>query len=134
MTHPALAVQKAVFAALVADSAVGALIGDRIYDASPRAAAFPYVTLGDAASADWSTGTEGGGEHTLTLHVWSREWGKSECYAIIEAIEDALHDAALTLSGHALVNLRFTFADVRRDPDGITWHGALRFRAVTEAD
>ncbi len=132
MTHPALALQKAIVAALVADTAVGALIGDRIYDATPRDATFPYLSIGQVNTADWSTGSEGGAEHQVTLHAWSRERGKKECYAIAEAVEAALHDAALTLDGHALVNLRFEFAETRRDPDGITYHTAIRFRAVTE--
>ncbi len=45
-----------------------------------------------------------------------------------------LHDAALALDGHALVNLRCETADTMRDPDGITVHGRLRFRAVTEPE
>jgi hypothetical protein len=124
--------QKAVFAALVADSAVGALIGDRIYDAPPRAATFPYVSLGDARVADWSTATEAGAEHRVTLHVWSRERGKKQAYALMDAVQAALHDADLALDGNTLANLRFEFADIARDPDGITHHGAMRFRAVTE--
>lgn len=132
MTYPALALQKAVFAALVADGAVGALVGDRIHDAAPRNAVFPYVSLGEASLVDWSTGSEDGAEHRLVLHVWSRERGKSESYAILEALRARLHDATLELEGHALVNLRFEFADAARDPDGITWHGVARFRAVTE--
>ena len=51
----------------------------------------------------------------------------------MDAVEGALNDAALTLDGHALVNLRFEFAETRRDPDGITYHGVVRFMAVTEA-
>jgi glutathionyl-hydroquinone reductase len=44
----------------------------------------------------------------------------------------ALDDAPLTLADHALVNLRFTLADVRREADGRTYHALVRFRAVTE--
>jgi hypothetical protein len=132
MTSPALALQKAVYAALVADSATGALVVDRIYDAIPRAATFPYVSLGDGTVRDWSTGTEDGTEHRLVLHAWSRERGKKETWSILEALKAVLHDAALVLDGHALVNLRFAFADAALDPDGITWHGVIRFRAVTE--
>ncbi len=134
MTSAARALQKAVYVALVADDGVGLLIGDRIYDGAPRNAVFPYVTLGRATLTDWSTGTEAGAEHRLTLDVWSRAHGKSECLAIAEAIRVALHDAALALAGHALVNLRFETADTVRDPDGITFHGVLRFRAVTEPE
>lgn len=132
MAHPSLSLQAAIFAALVADTAVGALIGDRIYDAPPRAVAFPYVTIGQTRVADWSTGTEAGAEHDVTLHIWSRERGKHQSYEIMEAVEAVLHDASLTLDGHSLVNLRFAFGEARRDPDGITWHGIMRFRAVTE--
>jgi len=133
MTHPSLALQSAAYAALIADAGVGALIGDRIYDAPPRDATFPYLTIGETRVADWSTGTEDGAEHRLTLDVWSRERGKRECYEIMEAVEAALHDAALGLDDHALVNLRFAEADVRRERDGITYRGTMRFRAVTEA-
>jgi hypothetical protein len=133
MTHPALALQKAIHAALLADAAVGALVGDRIYDAAPRDAAFPYVAYGAARAGDWSTGTEAGAEHRVLIHLWSRERGKRECLAIAEAVAAALHDQVLTLDGHALVNLRVEATDVARDPDGITWHGVMRVRAVTEA-
>lgn len=134
MTHASLALQKAVFAALVADAGVGAMIGDRIFDAAPRNVAFPYATFGDARAGDWSTGTEDGVEHRLILHVWSRERGKAECWAAIDAIRTALHDAPLDLDGHVLVNLRFEAADAGQDRDGITWHGVARFRAVTEPE
>jgi hypothetical protein len=134
MTHASLALQKAVFAALVADPGVGALVGDRVHDAPPGEPAFPYVTIGDTRVSDWSTGTETGAEHRLTLTVWSRERGKRECYAVMEAIEAVLHDAALTLEDHTLANLRFEFADVTRERDGITWRATMRFRAVTEKE
>jgi hypothetical protein len=132
MTHPSLSLQRAVFAALVADAGVGAVIGDRIFDAAPRNVTFPYATFGDARVGDWSTGTEDGAEHRLVLHVWSRERGKAECFAALEAIRTALHDAPLDLDGHVLVNLRFEAAEVGPDRDGITWHGVARLRAVTE--
>jgi hypothetical protein len=132
MTSATLALQKAIYAALVADEGVGVLIGDRIYDIAPRNAAFPYVTLGRVSEIDWSTGTEDGAEHRLTLDVWSRQHGKSECHAIAAAIRTALNDAALPLDGHALVGLRCQSIDTQRDPDGITFHGVMRFQAVTE--
>ena len=132
MPHPALALTKAVYAALVADAGVGALVGDRIHDAAPRNAVFPYVGIGDVQTADWSTGTERGAEHRLTLHAWSRTPGKAEALAVLEAVRAALDDAALDLDGHALVSLRFDWASAARDPDGLTWHGVVRFRAVTE--
>jgi len=132
VTHPSLALQSAVYAALLADGGLGGLIGNRIYDAPPRDATFPYVVIGETRVADWSTATEDGAEHRLTLDVWSRERGKRQCYEIMAAVEAVLHDAALALDDHALVNLRFAEADVRGERDGITYRGTMRFRAVTE--
>jgi hypothetical protein len=133
MSSAALALQAAVVAALLDDAAVVALVDARVYDAPPRNAAFPYVALGPAGVTDWSTSTEAGAEHALAITVWSRERGKRACHEILAAVEAALHDADLTLSGHALVNLRFERSETRRETDGITWRGTAHFRAVTEA-
>ena len=117
MTSAALALQKAVYAALVADAGVGALIGDRIYDVAPRDAVFPYVTIGRMTLADWSTGTRGRRRAPADPRcLVARSHGKSECHAIAEAIRAVLHDAALALDGHALVNLRFESADIGARP------------------
>ena len=133
MTAPAAEVQKAIHAALSGDAGVLALLGSaRVYDHAPPNVPFPYITFGRTSIYDWSTGTEDGAEHRLVLHVWSRHRGKAECWTAIEAIRAALHEAALAVEGHRLVNLRFETADVGADRDGITWHGVARFRAVTE--
>jgi hypothetical protein len=38
----------------------------------------------------------------------------------------------VTLVDHELVNLRHEFSEARPDPDGDTFHGIVRYRAVTE--
>jgi len=68
----------------------------------------------------------------LTLHVWSRAGGKKQVHDIIEAIKSTLHDQPLTRVDHDLVNLRHEFSEARPDPDGDTYHGIVRYRAVTE--
>ena len=75
-TAASAALRAAVHDALAADAALTALLGGpKVYDEPPRAAAFPYVTLGEARIADFSTGTRAGEEHQLTLHAWSRQGG-----------------------------------------------------------
>lgn len=123
-----LALQKAIYARLAADEALAALVGGRIHDNAPGDVGLPYLTLGDNDTRDWPGGTE----HRLSLHVFSRGGGRAEAKTIIGAANAALHDAALTLEGHALVNLRFLDATTRRERDGETWRGTIRFRAVTE--
>jgi hypothetical protein len=104
-----------------------------VYDEPPKAADFPYVTLGEARVIDWSTSSDRGEEHQLTLHAWSRQGGHREAHLIAGALLQALDDAPLALADHRLVNLRFSVADVRREADGRTYHALVRFRAVTEA-
>jgi hypothetical protein len=50
----------------------------------------------------------------------------------VEKIRELLSDQALILNDHALVNLRYQFSETRQDPDGETYHGVVRYRAVTE--
>jgi hypothetical protein len=133
MADASWALQQAVFARLTSDAALTALLGGaRIYDDVPVRAAFPYVTFAQGAERDWSTGNEAGAEHALVLHVWSRGNGRKELLAIMEALRVSLHDAALTLTGHRLINLRHEASEVRREGDGETYHGIVRLRAVTE--
>lgn len=129
----ALALRKAIHQRLAADAPLGALVAGAIHDVPPAGVPFPYVTLGEAVVSDWSTGTEAGSEQALTLHVFSRQGGRAEAMALCAAVQVALHEAPLALDGHRLANLRATTAEVRRDGDGRTFHGFVRFRAVTEA-
>ncbi len=133
MASASLALQQAIFAALAADAGLLALLGGvRVWDDVPERAEFPYVTFALSSERDWSTGSEEGSEHLLTLHAWSRAAGRKEAHEILGALRRVLHDAALALSGHRLVNLRHEFSEVRRDADGETFHGIARYRAVTE--
>lgn len=135
MASAALALQQAIFSKLAGDVATTtALGGPRIYDDVPTRAEFPFMTLDQSTERDWSTGTEEGYEHVITLHVWSRERGGKEALAVIAAARDALQDQDLPLEGCRLVNLRHEFSEARRDTDGETFHGISRFRAVTESN
>lgn len=123
-----LELQKAIYARLAGDADLAALVATRIYDNVPGDAGFPYLAMGGNETRDWP----GGAEHRLTFHAFSRGGGRAEVKCIMGAVNAALHDASLTLEGHALVNLRFLDGTTRREADGITWRGTIRFRAVTE--
>ena len=127
------ALQRGVYQALAGSLDLTTLLGGvRVYDDAPQAALYPFITLGQSVIRDWSTGTEDGAEHNLTLHVWSRSGGKKQALEIIEVIRAVLHDQPLALADHHLVNLRHEFSEARLDPDGDTFHGIVRYRAVTE--
>lgn len=129
----AWALQKGIYQTLANDPGVTGLLGGaNIYDDVPRTASYPYLTLGQSVARDWSTGSEDGMEHIVTLHVWSRAGGKKETQEILGKVQDVLHDLPIALADHHLVNLRQEFSEARQDPDGETYHGIVRYRAVTE--
>ncbi|MEO0809895.1 MAG: DUF3168 domain-containing protein [Pseudomonadota bacterium] len=128
------ALQRSIYAALIGDAALTTLLGGtHVYDHVPRGTDFPYITIGQTTERDWSSGNEEGSEHTLTLHIWSRAAGRKEVQTIMAAVRTRLHDQTLALAGYRLVNIRHEFSDLRRETDGETLRGLMRFRAVTEA-
>ena len=126
--------QQAIYAAIAASTDLQALIGDppRLFDFVPRESVFPYVVIGDGIQSDWSTATEDGTEHQLTINAWSRSTGHKEAKAIAEIIRVTLNNAALSVSGATLIDIRHLATDFARQPDGQTYRASLRFRAVTE--
>lgn len=133
MSDAVWALQKAVYQHLSADVGLKALIGDpaRIYDDPPAGAATPYLTIGPTSIREFK-GVDGGLQHDLRLHAFSRYAGRRDVKQIVSAVYDALHEAALTVEGHRLINLRFVFSDVIRRQDGDAYQGVIRFRAVTQ--
>ena len=129
---PGWSLQRGIYQALANSSELGVLLGGpRVSAVPPQAASYPFISLGQSLVRDWSTGTEDGAEHLLTLHVWSRTGGKKQVHDVIEAIKSTLHDQPLTLVDHELVNIHHD-SEARPDPDGDTFHGIVRYRAVTQ--
>ncbi|MES2905717.1 MAG: DUF3168 domain-containing protein [Pseudomonadota bacterium] len=124
--------QQAVVTTLKANSALQALLNDRVFDVVPVRAAYPYLAYGPVNLRDWSTGSNGGQEHGVSISVYSQQPGFREAYSIADAIVAALEAAALTLSGHKLVLFRFDTAEFRRETDTLTTRGVVTFRALTE--
>lgn len=123
-----LALQKAIYAHLATDPPLAALVGTRIHDNAPGDVAYPFLLIGENEARAWPQGME----HRLALHCFSRGGGRAEAKRILGAVHAALHDAALPLRGHTLINLRFLDSATRREADGTTWRGTIRFRAITE--
>ena len=133
MSFASHSLRAAMVTALRGSPSLTALLGGaKIYDEPPAGTSFPYVSCGDWLTRDFSTDGTRAHEHTLTLHVYSQQGGRLECEEITGEILQLLDDMPLAASDHHLVNMRFTFADMRREADGITYHGVVRFRAVTE--
>ncbi len=133
-TEPSLELQGAIVAALKANAATAALIGDRVYDKVPASPTFPYVVVGDDQVLQAHAHCiEGSTEIFSTLHAWSRAPGKVECKKVSGAVVTALNFASLNLNnGYRLVLIEHDSTQYLLDPDGLTSHGVIVFHAFVD--
>lgn len=123
----ARAVQRAMVAAL---EAVPFLTG--IFDGAPPRAAFPYVTVGDALTTDWSTKTGAGREIRASAIVWDDGEQPARLHALMAAAEAALIGLAGAHDGWRIVSCNFLRSLIARDPSG-PWSGLIEVRVRAEA-
>ena len=127
-----LALRVAIRTAALKDAALRAATNASFFDAAPGDATFPFVSFGDVSLRDWSTGSDRGLEHLLTLDIWSMQPGNSETLRLADLIVAFLSRTTLQLDDAALVDLRFVSFESRRESHGRYARGRLRFRAITE--
>ena len=133
MTHPGAEIQTAIYSALIASSELTNLLGgDRVYDDVPPNAKPPYITFGKSLHDDWSTDTEGGMEHEIDLHIWSRKNGRKEVFELQEIIIAALSALGGPLGEHHLVNFNHEQSEIEMRDKHRAFRGISRFRAISE--
>jgi hypothetical protein len=130
-----LELQGAIDAALKASAELKTLIGNpvRVYQDVPASPKFPYVTIGNSQTLDASNQCMTASEIFADVHVWSTASGLEEVKKIAAVIRATLHEAALTMAESRLFAVQFRDYLTLRDPDGVTKHIVLRFRAFVEA-
>jgi len=131
----ALALQKGLRAALVANVGVTALVSTRIYDEPPQNVVFPYLRFGDITPNAADTDTTVGVSVDVSLEANSRSAsGRVEAVRIVEAVRAALHrqETSVTVTGFTLVELIFQTHSVTRDPDGRGYTAVIALRALLE--
>ena len=118
-------------AALIADPALKTLLGGAyVFDEMPRGAPPAYVEFTGLDTRDWSTMSEKGFEHVVSIVVRSNNRSRKPAQEISAAVEAVLDGAALAVPGHRLVSVRLVFWSVMKT--GQTYGASLRFRAATE--
>ncbi len=129
----ALALQTAILERLRVDPDLAASpLSGRLFDAAPRDAAFPHLTIAEVTTRDRSGLDTPLAEHRLTLRVHSRKGGRREVLVLAGHVERALEAGDLALDGHRLVLLRRDATEVRLLKDQVTAEAVLRFVALTE--
>ncbi len=123
---------------LFCDSAICAQhFGHRIYDAPPPISdeVIPdglYLTFGDEQATDWSTGSDSGAVHTISMTVHAPRRGFSEAKQAAAAISDAILGDGLTPSRGHVVNRQFVDAKTKRVENDALRQITLRFRITME--
>lgn len=123
-----LAVQKAVYGALSADSTLMGMITS-LSDDPDQNAPYPYVLIGDDTGNPEDLLIETGTNATLTIHFWDRDAPMSRVKGIMDQADQTLHHARLNVIGSQLVDCLVEFREVGRDVDTI--HGVMRVRVIT---
>lgn len=116
--------QKAVVARVKGQTSAG----QRVYDRAAPSASFPYIELGDEVSVNESDQCAELFDVSLDLHVWSRSVGKVEAKQIGEAVRQAL-SADIAVDDYHVIEQTIESGRVITDPDGLTAHAVLTFRA-----
>ena len=130
---PGLALQQAMRQQLLATPALTALLGGaHIFDEVPRGEQPLYVAFNGVETRDWSVMDQKAHEHFVFIEVVTNAKSRTLAQSIGDAIETALDNAALTLTGHRLINLRAVFWSVSRTKSSDNFGATLRFRAATE--
>jgi len=129
----AIELQKQLYARLTSNTALLDLLGSpAIFDDVPNGQKPPYLTFGESRHSPWSTGTEEGTEHIITLDVWSDLDGRKQLFEITGAVGTALEGFNVPLEGHVLVNFHATETTIIRNVDAGLFQAEVNFRAVTE--
>lgn len=128
------ALLQAVHLRLSGDAELTAMVGrGGIIDRLLPRPVLPCVAYGEIDSRDYSTASERGEEHFLTIEVWSEEGGRRLAQDISVRILALLDDAPLVLGGGmTLVSLFYRSSRSVRQAKTRQFLTEIRFRAVTE--
>lgn len=123
--------QDAYVAQLRDDAGCAAIFGSGfdVYEDVPPDTSFPYITLGEDQKLPFLAECLNGSEIYITLHVWDRNGGWAAAKQGADAIEDCLHESELTLPDFIVATIERKGSRLMRDPDGITAHAVVTFRA-----
>lgn len=118
--------QVAAVAALSAHPVLTAQLSG-IYDGPPQRAAFPYVSVTDGLTSDWSTKTKQGREVRLAFTVWDDGEAATRLSSLMGHVDDAILAMPRDLPGWRIASLVFLRSIVVRDAAG-PWAGLVEHR------
>jgi hypothetical protein len=123
--------QRGIYQALANSLDLVTLLGGvRVYDDAPQSAPYPFITLGQSVIRDWSTAAKS--VPSIASPCMSGRAPAASRRCSRSSRRSGRPCKPLAPEGHYRVNLRHEFSEARLDPDGDTFHGVVRYHAVTE--
>jgi hypothetical protein len=129
--------QQALHAAISSDARCTAFFAARVFDGAPpagpdAAAEGLYLTIGDETVTDWSTASDRGARHQVTLTVHAPRHGFAEAKQAAAEVSDVVLDGPLGLSRGRVVGVRFVGARTRRSENDALRQIEMRFSITLE--
>lgn len=129
--------QQALHAAIASDAGCSTFFDERIYDAAPpfgpdAAAEGLYLTIGDETVVDWSTASDQGARHQVTLTVHAPRTGFAEAKQAAAAVSDVMLRGPLAPARGRIVDTRFLGARTRRAEGDALRRIEMRFGITLE--
>lgn len=125
--------QTAIVAALESDSALAALVGDRVYDHSPAGAIYPHITFGPSDETPEDADCLVNTAYNWQIDTWSQTGGnRIETRNLTAAIKKMLHGADLDLDPYALALLDVVRVRILGDSNPLLTHGVVEIYAEIE--
>jgi Protein of unknown function (DUF3168) len=98
-----------------------------VFDGPPPRAAYPYISVADGLSSDWSTKTAKGREIRLTITIWDDGEEASRLHNLMGHAEEAIAAMARDLPGWRVASNVFVRSLIARDAAG-PWAGLVEHR------
>lgn len=126
MADPSLALQQALFARLNAE------LSCPVYDGAPLDAPKPYVSIDSEVVANSDFLASRRDTRLFYLSVWSAKQGQAEVKQVMAEVDAALHERPMSLETGRVISVRVDRKQSNREPDGVTYQGAVTLRIITE--
>ena len=133
MSHPIIALQGGLVAALRADAVLTGLIGaDAVFDAPPKGKSAPYVLIARHDLLPRDGDDTPGYEHRLLLHAWASGSSRKAVLAIVDRVVEVALTAELDGGGVVVTSRAHERTDTAIDLDSGRARAAIMLRVFSE--
>lgn len=132
MTHPIVALQGALVAALKADATLTGLISGNIFDAPSMDAVAPYIVVARHDLVPRDGDAAPGNDHRVLLHLWHPDASRKAVLAIADRVLTVALGGTLAPAGLLVTNRSHERTDTAIDLETGAARAALTLRFFTE--